>query len=275
MYGSKLEEPGKAPRKNALIAIELSDKQSAWVEETMSEVTKMLETCIADCECESLNIALFAGSTVNTWMPTFQSKTDPKKGLADAQKWLKKNFSAKTCNAQPYPPDYCAMFNKFIAEGVQPPWRVYLCCSRSPEGMKDDVLEHVKDLRLNNDPPAKNEPVLPINIVAFDNTIDGDEEEKAFFETMVGEHGKFMVDTSQSDLLSLDKMLKSVQGRKKLLDKMNKKLDKMEDLSEKVASDRELLHVQIALANMLENDKEIIDWSISPLNESQAVGPEI
>jgi len=273
MYGSKLEEPGKGPRKNALIAIELSDKQAAWVDETKGEVARMLETVINEGECESLNIALFSGSNVSTWCPTYQSKTDPKKGLADSQKWLNKNFTAKTCSAQPYPPDFCAMFSKFTAEGTQPPWHIYLCCSKAPEDKKNDVLELVKDLRVNMDPPAKNVPLLPINIVAFDNTIDGDEEEKTFFETIAGENGKFMVDTSASDLLSLDKMLKSVQSRKKSLDKMNKKLDKMEDLSEKVSSDRELLQMQIALANMLQNDFEILDWALK--NENQPVGPEI
>lgn len=273
MYGSKLEEPGKGPRKNALIAIELSDKQAAWVDETKQEVIKLLDTVISEGECESLNIALFSGTNVNTWCPTYQLKTDPKKGLADSQKWLNKQFTAKTCNANSYPPDFCALFNKITAEGTQPPWRIYLCCSRSPEGMKNDVLELVKDLRSNMDPPAKNEPLLPLNIVAFDHTIDGDDEEKEFFETIAGEHGKFMVDTSASDLLSLDKMLKSVQSRKKSLDKMNKKLDKMEDLSEKVASDRELLQMQIALANMLVNDFEILDWALK--NENQPVGPEI
>jgi len=98
-------------------------------------------------------------------------------------------------------------------------------------------------------------------------------KKRLFFETIAGENGKFMVDTSASDLLSLDKMLKSVQSRKKSLDKMNKKLDKMEDLSEKVSSDRELLQMQIALANMLQNDFEILDWALK--NENQPVGPEI
>jgi hypothetical protein len=273
MYGSKLGEEGKGPRKNALIVIELSDKQAAWVDETKDEINKLLNGVINEGECESLNVCTFSGNNVNTWCPQFQNKTDPKKGLADAQKWINKQFSAKTCASQPYPPDWCAMLNKFTAEGTQPPFRIFLCCSRSPEGFQNDALELVKELRLNLDPPSKNEPVLPINVVAFDPSTVGDEEEKTFFEIVAGEHGRFMIDTSAEDLVALDKMLKAVQVKKKQLDKMNKKLDKMEDLSEKVAADRELFQMQIALQNMLVNDFEILDWALK--NETQPVGPEI
>jgi len=273
MFGSKLSPDCKAPRKNALILLELSDKQAQWIDETKDEVTKLLNTVIAEGECESLNMATFSGGAVTTWCPQFQSKTDPKKGLADSLKWLNKNFSAKTCASNAFPPDWCAMLNKFTAEGTPPPWRIFVCCSRSPEGTTADILELVKDLRTNMDSPAKNEPVLPINIVAFDPTIVGDEEEKVFFDAMAGDSGRFMIDTSAEDLVALDKMLKAVQVKKKQLDKLNKKLDKMEDLSERVAADRELFQMQIALQNMLSNDYEILDWALK--NESQPAGPEI
>jgi len=221
-----------------------------------------------------LNIATFSGSNVTTWCPQYQSKSDPKKGLADSLKWLNKNFSAKTAGAQSFPPDWCAMLNKFTAEGTQPPWRIFACCSRSPEGQgTNDALELIKDLRTNMDSPAKNEPILPINVVAFDPTTVGDDDEKAFFDTVAGENGRFMIDTSQEDLIALDKMLKAVQVKKKQLDKLNKKLDKMEDLSEPVNQNRELLQMQIALQTMLANDFEIIDWALK--NEAVPAGPEI
>merc|ERR1719181_1571292 len=165
------------------------------------------------------------------------------------------------------------MLNKFTAEGVPVPWRIYVCCSRSPEGCTNDVLELSKELRANMDSPAKNEPVLPINVVAFDPTIVGDDDEKAFFDEVAGENGRFMMDTSAEDLVALDKMLKAVQVKKKQLDKLNKKLDKMEDLSERVAADRELLQMQIALQNMLSNDYEILDSALK--NETAPTGPEI
>jgi len=271
MLGSKLGE--EAPRKNALIVVELSDKQQQWIDETKDEVTKLMNLVIADAECETINICTFSGSNVTTWCPQFQQKTDPKKGLADSLKWLNKNFSAKTCASSSFPPDWCALLNKFTAEGTPPPWRIYICCSRSPEGVTADVLELVKDLRTNMDSPAKNEPTLPINVVAFDPTAVGDDDEKAFFEAIAGDNGRHMIDTSQEDLIALDKMLKAVQVKKKQLDKLNKKLDKMEDLSERVAADRELLQMQIALQNMLANDFELLDWALK--NESLPAGPEI
>jgi len=91
MYGSKLCLDCKAPRKNALIILESSDKQAQWIDETKDEVTKLLNTVIAEGECESINIATFSGGSVSAWCPSFQSKSDPKKGLADSLKWLNKN----------------------------------------------------------------------------------------------------------------------------------------------------------------------------------------
>merc|ERR1711941_64975 len=121
--------------------------------------------------------------------------------------------------------------------------------------------------------PAKGQPVLPINVVAFDPSLVGDDEEQKFFDEVAGENGSFMIDTSAEDLVALDKMLKAVAVKKKQLDKLNKKLDKLEDLSEKVAEDRKLLQVQIALQKMLESDYEICNWALT--NETPVSGPAI
>lgn len=271
MQGSKFGD--KAPRKNALFVIELSDKQAAYIDETKDEITKFMNNVISEGECETINLALFSGGGVNMWCPQFQSKSDPKKGLADSLKWLNKNFNAKTAAGQAFPPDWAGMLNKFTAEGMQPPWRIFLCCSRSPDSSGPGVRELIKELREKMDSPAKNEPVLPINVIAFDPSIENDENEKAFFDDIAGEHGSFLNDTSQDDLAGLDRMLKSVQVRKKQLDKLNKKLDKMEDLSEKVTADREMLQMQIALEQMLTNDFQIIQWALE--NEATPAGPEI
>mmetsp|Transcript_14696 Transcript_14696/g.42319 ORF Transcript_14696/g.42319 Transcript_14696/m.42319 type:complete len:368 (-) Transcript_14696:242-1345(-) len=271
MSGTKLGDTG--PRKNALILLEQSDKQAAWIDETKDEVSKLLNGVIDAGETESINIATFSTSAITAWMPQFQLKTDPKKGLADALKWMNKNLSAKTCGAQPFPPDWSGMLNRFTGEGTQPPWRIYICCSRSPGMVNSDILALIKELRERCGEPAKGQPPLPINVVAFDPTIVGDNDEKAFFEELAGEHGKFMIDTSADDLVALDKMLKAVQVKKKQLDKLNKKLEKMEDLSERVNEDRSLLQVQIALQNMLQSDLEILDWALK--NETQAPPPEI
>mmetsp|Transcript_1576 Transcript_1576/g.3443 ORF Transcript_1576/g.3443 Transcript_1576/m.3443 type:complete len:445 (+) Transcript_1576:207-1541(+) len=271
MIGTKLGTA--APRKNALIVIEVSDKQQAWIDETKDEVNKLLNLVINEGECETFNIATFSGNAVTTWCPQFQAKTDPKKGLADSIKWLNKNFSAKTCSAQAYPPDWPAMLQKFTAEGQQVPWRIFLCCSRPPERMHADVVNLVKDLRTNLGEPAKGQPPLPLNIVAFDPTIVNDQDELGFFQEVAGPDGSFMVDTSAEDLQALDKMLKAVAVKKKQLDKFHKKLDKMEDLSERVQEDRSLLQMQMALQAMLANDLEILDWALK--NEVEPPPPEI
>merc|ERR1711920_122249 len=269
--GTKFGEA--APRKNALIVIEASDKQQAFIDETKDEVTKLLNGAINEGECETFNIATFSTSGVNQWSPQFQAKTDPKKGLADALKWLNKSFSAKTCASQPYPPDWISMLRKFTGEGAQTPWRIYIACSKSPERMHTDVVNVVKELRETLGEPAKNQPSLPLHIIAFDPAIVNDQEEKEFFDEIVGPRGSFLIDTSAEDLVALDKMLKAVQVKKKQLDKLNKKLDKMEDLSEKVAEDRELLKTQIALNSMITNEMEIVDWSMK--NEEQPPEPDI
>ncbi|CAE8628755.1 unnamed protein product, partial [Polarella glacialis] len=222
---------------------------------------------------ETLNIAMFSSSGVQSWCPQFQQKTDPKKGLPDALKWLNKNFSAKSCQSQSFPPDWMSALNKFTSEGQVMPWRIYVCCSRSPEGPNKDIAEFLADLRASTDSPAKGEPVLPINIVAFDPSTVGNDEEKMFFTDLAGPSGSFMIDTSNEDLVALDKMLKAVQVKRKQLDKLNKKLDKMEDLSERVTEDRSLLQMQIALMRMLENDLELSDWALK--NEEQLPEPEI
>lgn len=277
MKGTKLGST--APRKNALIVLEASDKNVLYVDEIKGEVLKLIETVIKDGECESFNLATFSTSGVTAWSPQFQLKTDPKKGIADpvaksdCLKWLNKNFAAKSCNGQPYPPDWSAMLNKFTGENQQVPWRIFICCSRSPERMHDDVKKLINELRANLGEPAKGQPILPLNIVAFDPTIVNDKEEKEFFDELAGPNGSFMIDTSNEDLLALDKMLKSVAVKKKQLDKLNKKLDKLEDLSEKVQEDRQLLQMQIALQNMLASDLELLDWALK--NEKQPPPPEI
>jgi len=273
MIGSKLGYgEGAGPRKHALILVEASDKQAAWVEETKDEITKLINEVIKE-QTETLNLAIFSAGTQTLWCPQFQSKEDPKKGVADAEKWLKKNINPKGFAQQSFPPDYCGMLNRFTGEGQTQPWRIYICCSRRPDGNTEEVLQVVRDLRANGDPPAKGEPILPMNIVAFDPTICGNDEEKAFFEELAGPNGSFMIDTSQEDLVALDKMLKAVQVKKKQLDKLNKKLDKMEDLSERVTEDRALFQVQVSLQRMLEEDLAIIDWAMK--NENQAAPLEI
>merc|ERR1711964_153869 len=103
---------------------------------------------------------------------------------------------------------------------------------------------------------------LSIRVVCFDPETEGDEGVAAFFKKLGGEesmHSSFMVDTSQEDCMGMDKYLKSVAAKRKQLDKLRKKLEKMEDLSEKVSTDRKLLRSQQSLERLLTNDFEVID----------------
>merc|ERR1719488_166064 len=76
-------------------------------------------------------------------------------------------------------------------------------------------------------------------------------------------NGSFIIDTSNEDLAALDKMLKSVQAKKKQFEKHTRKLEKMEVLSDHVVEDRRLLNVQIALQRILENDLEILEFALN------------
>lgn len=270
MLGTKLGET--CSTNNTLIVMEASEKQAAYVDEMKDEVSKLLNTVVAETG-ETFNLATFTGSAVNTWCAQYQNKEDPKKGMADSLKWLNKALNPKSMNSQPFPPDYASMINKFTAEGVPLPSRLFLCVSKRPEGSEDETLEIVRDIRSNRKPPSKNDPVFPINVVAFDPSAVGDTDEVRFFEELAGEKGSFMFDTSQDDLLALDKMLKAVAVKTKQLAKLNKKLDKMEDLSEQVAEDRKLLQVQLALQRMLESDFEVTNWALT--NETPVEQPEI
>jgi hypothetical protein len=79
--------------------------------------------------------------------------------------------------------------------------------------------------------------------------------------------------TEAEDLLTIDKHLKTVTGHKKKIATLNKKLDKMEDLSGQVADDRKNLLVQLALTALLTEDKAVIDWAMS--NTEGPPPPEI
>eukprot|EP00929_Paragymnodinium_shiwhaense_P119842 TRINITY_DN91753_c0_g1_i1.p1 TRINITY_DN91753_c0_g1~~TRINITY_DN91753_c0_g1_i1.p1 ORF type:complete len:525 (-),score=157.88 TRINITY_DN91753_c0_g1_i1:82-1656(-) len=277
MIGSKLGE--RCPKQKALILLECSDKQATYVEEGKDEVTKLIRTIFAD-EDEGLStyqIATFSGAGQSIWFPgaPFQAKDDPKKGLEDSLKWINKNFSAKTCQAQGFPPDWCAMLNKFCGEGATLPYRVYVCCSKMPDN-HEEVLELMNELR-KGDAPSK-EGMLPLNIVAFDASIVGDDDEAAWFNAMAGPNGTFMIDTSQEDLKTLDGILKSVAAKNKMLGKLQKKLIKMEDkdgkdLPDRVAEDRSYFAMSVALLYLLENDFEILTWAMN--NEEPLPGPEI
>jgi len=261
MIGTKLGET--APRNNVLIVVEASERQALYVDETKDEVQKFLNTVISETG-DTFNIATFSAAAVNTWCPTFQNKDDPKKGLAESLKWLNKAVNPKALTPQPFPPDYLGMLGKFTAEGVPLPHRIFLCVSGKPEDSgAGAALDFIKDLRATRRPPVKGGPVVPINVVAFNHELAREPDQLEFFTDLAGEHGKAMFDTSQEDLKALDMMLKSVATKTKQLAKLNKKLDKLEDLSEQCDGDRQLLQMQLALQKLLDSDYEVVNWALT------------
>jgi len=261
MIGTKLGEA--APRNNVLIVVEASEKQALYSDETKDEVQKLLNNIISETG-ETFNIATFSATGVNTWCPTYQNKDDPKKGLAESLKWLNKALNTRNLSAQAFPPDYVGMLSKFTAEGVPLPHHMFLCVSGKPdEPGALAALDFMKDLRATRRPPVKNGSVVPINIVAFNHELAREPEQLEFFTELAGEHGGFMFDTSQDDLRALDMMLKSVATRTKQLAKLNKKLDKLEDLSEQCDADRQLLQMQLALQKLLDSDYEVVNWALT------------
>jgi len=262
MIGTKLGET--APRNNVLIVVEASERQALYIDETKDEVQKLLNNIINETG-ETFNIATFSSSGVTTWCPTYQNKDDPKKGLAESLKWMNKAVNARVLTPQPFPPDYLGMLGKFTAEGVPLPHHIFLCVSGKPEdsGAADEALEFIRELRATRRPPVKNGPVVPINIVAFNHELAREPEQLEFFKELAGEHGSIMFDTSQDDLRALDMMLKSVATKTKQLAKLNKKLDKLEDLSEQCDADRQLLQMQLALQKLLDSDYEVVNWALT------------
>lgn len=54
-------------------------------------------------------------------------------------------------------------------------------------------------------------------------------------------------------------MLNSIKAKRKQLDKLKKKLDKMEDLSEQVVANRKLFRQQLSLEQLLRNDFDCLE----------------
>merc|ERR1712072_1369687 len=90
--------------------------------------------------------------------------------------------------------------------------------------------------------------------VSYEPEVEGDFNQEEFFKEFVGPEGHFEVDTSKAGMEMVDKTLAEVKKKKKQFDKFNKKLDKMEDMSEKLTEFKSLLYQQISVENPVRND---------------------
>ncbi|CAD7942718.1 unnamed protein product [Amoebophrya sp. A120] len=246
MNGSKFGE--KCPRKNVWIVAEATALTGPFVANIIDEITKFIQTCVEE-NCQCFNLAVFgAEGTWMQWCPTFQSPQDPKKGAADSIKWINKQFTAKVCGANDFPPDWVQMFEKCFEEGrANPklePSTIFVACSRPPED-KEAVFA------------AMEGKGVPIQALAFDEAMEDDAECKRFFADLCGDKGGMLVDTSCRDLLYVDKLLNNVKTKKKQLEKLQNQLLKMEDLTDVVQANKELLAQQICLENLVKNEFEV------------------
>merc|ERR1712072_1040151 len=88
-------------------------------------------------------------------------------------------------------------------------------------------------------------------VVSYDPEVEGDFNQEEFFAELVGPEGHFQVDNSKAGMEMVDKTLADVKKKKKQFDKFNKKLGKMEDMSDKLKDFKGLLYKQISIENLL------------------------
>lgn len=91
----------------------------------------------------------------------------------------------------------------------------------------------------------------------------GDFNQECFFRDFAGPDGEVSVDTSKRDMEFVDKTLGDVKKKKKQLEKFNKKLDKMDDLTETLEGFRVLLHQQNSLENLARNDFSLAELAMT------------
>merc|ERR1719305_1424809 len=127
------------------------------------------------------------------------------------------------------------------------PTSIYLACSKVPMPAKDP-LNRINDVR------AMKGITLPVHAVSYEPEVEGDFNQEEFFKEFVGPDGSFKVDTSKMGMEMVDKTLADVKKKKKQFDKFNKKLDKMEDMSDKLTEFKGLLYQQISVETLVRND---------------------
>merc|ERR1712070_477064 len=111
-----------------------------------------------------------------------------------------------------------------------------------------DPLNRINDFR------ALKGITLPTSVVSYEPEVEGDFSQEEFFAELVGPEGHFQVDTSKQGMEMVDKTLADVKKKKKQFDKFNKKLGKMEDMSEKLSEFKSLLYQQVSVENLVRND---------------------
>jgi hypothetical protein len=292
LFGSKLG--AQAPPEKVTIVVEISDKIAPFMENIKNDILAFFATVIekkddphdleAKPNVENFDLIFFSSAGITSYcqvnkmgkyapekvheenkkkeLPPLTSafvatqfptdgpearKEWKKKGAADCQKWFQKQFTPKAGAAAPWPPDWLAMVEKLVEDEENLPSAVFVACSKAPMPLRDP-LNRMNDVRTLKDLP------LPMEVVSYDPEVEGDFNQEEFFAELVGPEGHFQVDTSKQGMEMVDKTLADVKKKKKQFDKFNKKLGKMEDMSDKLKDFKGLLYKQISIENLLRND---------------------
>jgi hypothetical protein len=255
LFGSKLG--AGAPTNNVILVIEISDKIVPYMENIKNDILAFFATVI-EKGVESFNLIFFSSAGIVPYMPTF-TPTVPegkvKKGAADCQKWLQKQFTPKAGANAPWPPDWLQMVEWLVKDEEALPSSIFVACTKAPMPLRDPINRF-------NDVRALKGITLPTKVMSYDPEVEGDFNQEEFFKELVGPEGSFEVDTSKQGMEMVDKTLADVKKKKKQFDKFNKKLDKMEDMSEKLTEFRSLLYQQISVENLVRNDFMLHDKAL-------------
>jgi len=263
MYGSKLGQ--HPPAENVAIVAEISDKMSEWMEEAREDVAKFF--AVVEKQTETFNFFLL-GPSVTPYKPQYQG-THSKTGAQDCQKWFNKQFTSKAASGAPWPPDWTGLFYHLVdPESTDTlPSSIHVVCSKAPSSLQR-VSGYLDQVRKDKG------QAIPVTIVAFDPDADRDMTQRALFTELTGT-GEFLVDTTKIDIEYVEKTLTTVKTKKKTLEKLQKQLDKIEDVSVALETNRKLLQVQIALEGFVKNDLSLIEEALKkPAPELNSVNPK-
>lgn len=247
VYGSKLG--ASCPEHNVAVVAEVTDKMSEWTDEAREDVIKFFH--VVDKTAETFNLFLL-GNTVQSYKPQYQ-QTQSKTGVSDCLKWFQKNFNSKAACSSPWPPDWQGLTS--AVSGAECPSAIYLVCSRAPKNITQAISE-LNEVRHTEKVP------IPVFAVAYDPEVEKDDYQQVLFEEFIGGEGSYLVDTTKVDMEFVEKVLASVKTKKKLLEKLQKQLDKVEDCSALLEQHRKTLQGQIAIENCLRNDLELVDLGL-------------
>jgi len=243
VYGSKLGQT--CPKNNVAVVAEVSDKMGPYVENATTDIFKFFGHVI-EKNADNFHFSLFSSAGVTPHKPTGYQLTFSKTGAADAMKWMGKQFTAKAMAANAWPPKWVDMLEQFAPEEMRPS-HIYIVCSMVPIPATD-IEDKIREIRSSAGVD------IPVTVVCYDPDVNGNLNQELFFKSLAGEEGEFILDNSKKEMEDIDLAMTRVKKFRKQLEKLEKKLAKMDDLSETVETNRQLYRTQSSLEKLAKND---------------------